>query len=189
MSEFVPIDHPHARSARSILIAFGRGADVGVVYRSIILSSAEPGVTDRYDPSMRSLMKFATFYWPGGSPDRGQDVETIVQGELRPDAATAEAERVRRLLLGATIGASALARVPAPLRNLWSVTEAAVPGVAVTGFKERCQDLGLPLAVCAISDVTSDDPGRTIMHLWHPAMVPPGSGLGELQQAVAAHGI
>jgi hypothetical protein len=189
MSEFIPIGHPDALHARSVLVAVGRGQDIGVTYNNIILSSQEPSVTDVYDTSIFSLMKYATLYWPGGNPEHGRKVETIVQGDLQPEEFVPEAARVRRLILGASIGASALARVPTFYRELWGTVDAYAPGVAAEAFKEKCKDLQRPFAVCAISDVTSDSSERSIMHLWYPALAHPESCLGMLKQAIVANGI
>lgn len=188
MSEFLPLAHPHARSAASVLVALGAGGNLGVTYNSIIVSNTDPGVIDTYDARTLSLMRYATLYWPGGNPDQGRNVETIVQGDLPPNSA-AEAARVKRLLLGASIGAAALARVPDHFRDVWGATDSFAPGVAVESFREHCKDLQLPFAVCIISDITNGDPGRSIMHLFHPLMVAPGPSLEVLQEAVAAKGI
>lgn len=190
MGEFIPIDHPDALYARSVLVAFSSGRDIGVTYRSTIVSSLEPGVIDVYDRSISSVMKYATLYWPGGNPGHGRKVETIVQGDLRPEESAAEAARVRVLLLGASIGASALARVPVYYRELWGVVDAYDPNVAAANaFEERCKVLERPFAVCTVSDVTNGDPGRSIMHFWHPAVVHPVSCFSGLRQAIVANGI
>lgn len=188
MSEFIPITHQHARRAASVLTALGAGRNLGVTYNTIIVSSTDPGVIDTYDTGILSLMRYATLYWPGGNPDQERKVEMIVQGDLPPNSA-AEAARVKRLLLGASIGAAALARVPDHFRDVWGATDSFAPGVAVESFREHCKDLRLPFAICTISDVTNGDPGRSIMHLFHPLMVAPGPSLEVLQKAVAANGI
>jgi len=184
MNELTPISHPDARYAVSVLTAFGRGHDIGISYNSMILSSDEPDVIDTYDTNISSLMRYATLYWPSGNPDHGRKVETIVHGDLRPEESAAEATRVRKLILGASIGASALARAPSYFRGIWDTVDAHAPGVALEAFKELCIDLECPLAVCAISTVTSDNLGRSILHFWHPGMVPPEPCLGELRQAI-----
>ncbi len=186
MNELIPIAHPDALHARSVLVALGQGQDIGVTFRNIILSSEEPGITD--DINSTSLMKYATLYWPGGNPAHGQQVETIVQGDLPSEAFATEAARVRKLTLSASIGASALARVPDHLRKMWDTVEQFAPDVALESFTEQCKDLRRPFSVLAVSDVTSGDPGRSIMHFWHPAMVHPELCLNELQRVITADG-
>lgn len=184
MHELTPINHPDARYAASVVAALEKGQDIGITYGSVVLSSRESGVIDAYNTSIASLMRYATLYWPGGNPDHGRKVETIVQGDITADGASAEAEIVERLILGAQIGVAALRRVPASLREMWATVESNVPGAAVSGFKERAAHIKRPFGLCTISDVTNGDPGRRIMHFFHPYVVDARTSLDEFKRAV-----
>jgi len=154
----------------------------GVIYNSITLSSSAPGIVD--DHPMPSISRYASFYWPGGSPEARQSFETIdLHGLPDPSKAGAEISRVRSAILGAYVGRAALQRVPAELREAWRAAEAAAP-FFVTQLSEMCKIFTVPLAVCITSDVTSGEQGRRIMHMFYPNVTHPAPVLEELQGVV-----
>ncbi|HZM64527.1 MAG TPA: hypothetical protein VFB59_05320 [Candidatus Saccharimonadales bacterium] len=150
------------------------------------MSSSEPDIFDKYDPSIASLARYATFYWPGGDPETGVNFETFALRELpSPSEAATEAARVRRAILGAYIGSAALGRVPPEMHELWRITEETLTfPAAIVQLSEACKKFELPLVVCAMSDITDPKLDKRIMHMWYPSTIHPGPVLKELQRVV-----
>ncbi|HKR81857.1 MAG TPA: hypothetical protein VJR27_02560 [Candidatus Saccharimonadales bacterium] len=155
----------------------------GARYNNILLSNSEPDVIDNLHASTQ--VKYATLYWPGGSPEHGHNLETVAQ-EASSDALAvgAEVARIRRALLGAYVGEAALARVPIEMRQAWQAIETQAPGRSIQVLDDICSVEQLPLAVCVTSEITDGEPDTRVMHLWHPTTIHPAPVLDRLQQVV-----
>ena len=156
----------------------------GAYYNDIILSSTEPGTFDEYDLSITSLARYAVLYWPGGAPRTGNNLEALVlQETLAPAESEAAWDKIRRTLVGASISSAAVGRVPEDVRAAWRATENIVPP-PIEQLTSACKRVQLPLAVCAISDVTCGE-DQQIVHMWYPSTIHPQPILETLQGVVA----
>ncbi|HEX8763454.1 MAG TPA: hypothetical protein VF733_06915 [Candidatus Saccharimonadales bacterium] len=156
-----------------------------IEYRNILLSSSEPHINDAYDPNRELVPHFATVYWPGGSPEHGDELETVALTITpEPSDTAAEMTIVRRSILGASIGQAAMDRIPAELQERWSGARER-PGDIVNHIIEGMFNIGRrPLAICRTSDVVGSDPIMRTMHLYYPRTIPPEVSLAALQRSM-----
>ena len=158
----------------------------GATYRNIILSSTDPTIVD--DIKARSVLKFITIDWPGGSPEHGYNLETIlVNSPHKPSSSEvgAEVTRTRNAILSAYVGEAALNRVPHEVKAYWKAGEEAYPGVEVIDLlKVASAQHGLPLSACLTSEIVGGDPDARILHFLHPDTISPEPVLTELQLGV-----
>ncbi len=181
-------EYPY-QSERSLYILEGLSHDSD--YSNIALSNSEPGVTDAYDPDIQLDHCSAAFYWPGADPefDRYYTAITITQ-EDNPEVVAQEAARMRKMILGASIGRAALDRVSPATKNAWEAYErmlSPVKPVRLAIADAKRERPPLPLAVCQFSTVVESKVapiGETIVHLWYPSILRPSAVLAEFKKTV-----
>jgi len=135
-------------------------------------------------------LRFITIEWPGGSPEHGNNLETIVVNSPEAPSSSevgAEVTRTRNAILGAYIGETALGRVPDDVKDYWKAGEKDHPGVEVIDLlRTASAQYELPLAVCLTSDIIGGEPDTRIMHLYHPDTIHPSPVLTHLQMGVVS---
>lgn len=188
-NEYPPIGDEAVRISHELLTTFRIN---GHIYNNITVTTDHPEFTDTFDPNVLTLEEALTLYWPGGKPrDDGRTFfETI---SLLPEESGVTAadfahqtKTIREAILGASIGQTALDRVPGDIKQGWEDVKAQYP-VPILAAHAMCELQGLPLAVCRTSSVVKSEmipEGTKMMHLWYPNYISPKPVLGTLKKVV-----
>jgi|GEM_PF-1256469 len=159
-------------------------------YNNIVLSTDYPGFTDVLDPDIRMATEALTLHWPGGSPDHQGNFETINWTGSENNASKFDivdnTMAVRQAILDSSIGSAAINRVPEPIQRAWANFKSVSPVPILTALT-RCEQLGLPLAVCETSRVIESEivpVDSRMMHLWYPNYLSPKPVLAMLKKVL-----
>lgn len=133
---------------------------MGEPYNNIVLSTDYPGFVDTYDPNILIDREALTLYWPGGRPADANQFETIslVNPQEAPSSSelAQEAMTIRKALLEASIGKTAIDRVPEDMRQGWEEVK-----LVHTAPKDS-----------------------RMMHLWYPNYLSPKPVLATLKKVI-----
>jgi len=159
-------------------------------YDNYLVDVEQDNFTNQYDPGFLGLMTTAMFLWPGGNPETGNRLETIIHapGGGSGFENAEKVQQTRAAVLHASIGAATLERVHPETKENWEECKRKhqVPILYATNISAL---LGLPLAVMQISQVSRinmqvPSPDTRIAHLWAPAYLSPKPVLFALKKAL-----
>lgn len=181
------------REILTVLNGVAYGSFRGVGYVNSLLTA--PGITDVLDPRVVAKASTLAGYWPGGMPNspsgNGRDYNYaafILDGKPRSDKEiVTEQTSMREIILGASIGESAMTRYQESVphedsRQLDSQGEGAVIATRYVCAAKRVP-AALALAL-TVHDSETLEPGDRLVTLYHPVTIRPTDALTELQSAI-----
>lgn len=156
-----------------------------VVYGNIMINA--PSLADTYDPdTLLDPRRHLMTYWPGYSPDHHRYEAVVIRPEDQEPVAP-DVQQMRNILLGASIGATALSRIPTAQHNLHTLADALTLGSGILVAEEVCRAAGVPLGVVDVATVASSnlvEAGAQVGYLWYPTTARPKQVLGMLKMAL-----
>jgi hypothetical protein len=158
----------------------------GIAYANILLSG--PDVVDEYDPDILVVQDKAVVYFPGGDPENGSRIESVVF--LPDENKRVDVQRLREQTLSLYVGKAALARIDPTLTQMREVFNSTAESLGNTGIGtmiEVCEQLKLPLGIVEYREIqwsAKAAVGEQIVLFSHPIFVHPKPALRHLQKGI-----
>lgn len=157
----------------------------GIVYSNIILDG--PGLMSQHDPKIVIDTHAIIGVWPGGSPAGNRYESTIIHGK-QPLSDSEEVIVQRQALLGATVSAEALARIPDEYIQTQKRLPNSLLGHPPILFAEtRARMLAAPLGLILSSTIAESsvaERGDRTMHMWYPVDISAKSVLAYMKRSL-----
>lgn len=157
----------------------------GLEYNNTLVSG--PGITDVFDPNVKTLPLLVASYWPGGVADTTHNY--IVHAE---DADSSNQERlnnqrfIQELLLGATIGEAAMERLRASgAEDYQQEASRALGPMLVPGLLDVCAHFDAPYSMLMVGEVAEStiiEPGERVGLLYFLGAAPVKNALSRLRR-------
>jgi hypothetical protein len=157
-----------------------------VYFTSTTLTNREAGIVDTYDPDVAVAPQRMALHWPAGHPHTSKEYE-VISFPSTEEGNERNIQNFRDLILGASLGAAALARIPTEFRDMRRKFNDDTRHQPARALTVLCREIGAPVVGVSLDRIVASKSlpvGANVATLWHPVQLSPQRAIVFIQDAI-----